>query len=74
LSLNMRRILKSKSSTVTLAPMAEPIAQIVAMLHETRLGVVMVHDVQVGPSEFCRSQGIVRGLTERNAGALETCA
>ena len=67
----VRQILKTKGSSVVSVPGAEPLANVATVLHEMRIGAVIVHDAQVHPIGILSERDIVSAVAEFGAAALD---
>ncbi|MGY9056723.1 MAG: CBS domain-containing protein [Alphaproteobacteria bacterium] len=67
----VREILKSKGSTVLSVPAAEPLRHVATLLHEARIGAVIVHDDHCHPVGILSERDIVSAIAEQGASALD---
>ncbi len=72
--MTVRQILKSKGATVTAVPAAEPVRNVATLLHESRIGSVIVHNEELMPIGILSERDIVRGIAEQGATALDAPA
>ncbi|MCA8927518.1 MAG: CBS domain-containing protein [Alphaproteobacteria bacterium] len=67
----VRQILKTKGSTVTAVPAAEPVVNVATLLTEARIGAVLVHDSFGQPAGIVSERDIVRGIATRGVSVLD---
>ena len=67
----VRQILKSKGATVTAVPATEPVGRVATLLHEARIGSVIVHDETLTPIGILSERDIVRGMAVSGAAVME---
>lgn len=70
----VRQILKSKGATVTAVPACEPVRNVAMLLHEARIGAVIVHDRELMPVGILSERDIVRGVAEEGAAVMDAPA
>jgi CBS domain-containing protein len=65
------QILKSKGATVTAVPATEPVNRVAVLLHEARIGSVLVHHEALVPIGILSERDIVRGIAESGVAVME---
>ncbi len=70
----VRKILKSKGTSITAVPVSEPIQKVAILLYEAEIGAVMVHDETLHPVGILSERDIMRGIAENGASVLDAPA
>lgn len=69
--MTVRQILKSKGATLTAVPATEPVNRVAVLLHEARIGSVLVHHEALVPIGILSERDIVRGIAESGVAVME---